>query len=124
MHRAGLSLLVGFAVLSAIAVVGSSCSSNDMPAPDASMLTDTVPPSACPTGYSLCGSDCVATKRDTSNCGACGKQCKPGEVCVQGGCALQCAGGTIKCNGTCVDAKSDPANCGMCAIPCTGGQVC
>src|SRR5437867_3013007 len=102
----------------------ASCSSDTPAMPDASTPPDTSPPQACPSGYSLCGADCVPLKRDPNNCGACGKQCKPGEVCVQGGCALQCGSGSTKCGNICVNTKSDPDNCGMCAQKCMQGQVC
>jgi hypothetical protein len=125
--RTGLSTLFGFVISSiAIALVASSCSTTpdgDMfdaqaPMPDATM------PGACPSGYSQCGADCVPLKRDPLNCGACGKACKAGEVCVQGGCALQCGGNTIKCGAICANPKSDPDNCGMCGTKCAQGLVC
>src|SRR5262249_5573728 len=98
----------------------AACSSNppaEIP-DDAAAPPDTstpTQPGQCPTGYQACGMDCFATKRDPLNCGGCGKACKAGEVCVQGGCALQCGGNATKCGALCVSTKSDPENCGMCA---------
>lgn len=99
-----------------------ACSSSD---PPAMMDAGTTPGDAekCPNATD-CNGVCVATKRDVLNCGACGKACKAGEVCVQGGCALQCGGGATKCSATCVSTKSDPDNCGMCAFKCGTGLVC
>jgi len=77
-----------------------------------------------PGSLTMCGNQCINIKRDVDNCGMCGKACKLGEVCVQGGCALQCGGGATKCNGTCLDIKSDPEACGQCGNKCLPGQVC
>jgi hypothetical protein len=116
-------LAVG-ASLAFLGVLVASCSSQpDMPGMDASVTPDTAPV-GCPMGYTQCGSDCIATKRDPQNCGGCGKACKDGEVCVQGGCALQCGGSATKCGGACVDTKSNPDNCGMCGQKCPSGEVC
>jgi hypothetical protein len=120
-------LAAGLAASSIVLVAAlSSCSGTptvDMPDGTAPP-PDTGPPMACPSGYTQCGADCFALKRDPTNCGMCGHACKDGEVCVQGGCALQCGGNTVKCGGTCVNSKSDPENCGMCGSKCPSGQVC
>src|SRR5436190_17095413 len=102
------SFAVGLGLCSLLALVPlASCSSppEEMTDSGASMPDTSMP--ACPTGYSQCGADCAPIKRDPLNCGACGKACKAGEVCVQGGCALQCGGSTVKCSGYCVDSKSN-----------------
>ena len=119
--RGGLALAAALLI-----AAGASCSSEPPPAdmPDAMTAPDTTAPMACPNGYSQCGQDCAPLKRDPLNCGACGKACKAGEVCVQGGCALQCGGNATKCGAYCVNTKSDPDNCGMCAGKCPAGQVC
>src|SRR5258705_2464920 len=112
--RTGLSTLFGFVlVLLGIVIVVPSCSSDDsgLNMDASSPMPDTSMPAMCPSGYSQCGADCIPLKRDPLNCGACGKACKAGEVCVQGGCALQCGGSTIKCGATCANPKSDPENC-------------
>jgi hypothetical protein len=117
-------LLAFIAMALAVTFFATSCSSPaDMPGPDAAN-PDTSVPMGCPSGYSQCGNDCAPLKRDPTNCGACGKACKEGEVCVQGGCALQCAGGATKCGAECASTKSDPNNCGMCGTKCATGQVC
>jgi hypothetical protein len=129
MARAGftmrLSFVLGFIAM-ALAVVffAASCSDAAVVPGDAMTTSDTASPPTCPSGYTACGNECFALKRDPLNCGACGKACAAGEVCVQGGCALQCAGGATKCANVCVSTKSDPNNCGMCGIKCPPGEVC
>src|SRR5439155_24566271 len=104
-------LLAAIAASSLVLVAAlSSCSSPPPVEQPDSTAPDTSPPMACPTGYSQCGSDCFALKRDPQNCGMCGHACKAGEVCLQGGCALQCGGASIKCGAVCVNSKSDPEN--------------
>ncbi len=122
----GVSAFFGLLTLAmGIVLFAPSCSSDSGGMGDAaSPLPGTSLPAACPNGYSDCSGMCVALKRDPTHCGACGKACKAGEVCVQGGCALQCGGNTIKCGSTCVNQKSDPENCGMCAQKCAQGMVC
>src|SRR5439155_626314 len=120
-----LSLAFGFTIMALVVVFfAASCSSPAVTADDAMTTPEAAPPMGCPSGYTQCGADCFALKRDPTNCGACGKACKAGEVCVQGGCALQCAGGATKCGNFCVSTKSDPENCGMCGQKCPTGQVC
>lgn len=121
MHRRWLSVIPAFFVL---ALLLAGCSSSEavpdagmMPTPDATMQ-------GCASGFTDCNGTCIPTKRDPQNCGGCGKACKDGEVCVQGGCALQCGGGATKCNSRCVDTKSDPTNCGSCGTKCQPGEVC
>jgi hypothetical protein len=116
-YRRLLLVLAFFGLVVACASTTESTDDAGMTMPDASMQ-------ACPTGYDKCGDLCTVTKRDPENCGMCGKACAPGEVCVQGGCALQCAGGATKCGKLCANTKADPANCGMCGQICPSGQVC
>ena len=54
----------------------------DLDNPDASILQQRC---HCDPGYTACGSVCVATKTDSSNCGYCGKSCGGGS-CVNGLC--------------------------------------
>lgn len=41
---------------------------------------------ACGAGQGCCASGCKQLNSDTSNCGACGSQCGPGEACSSGRC--------------------------------------
>ncbi|MBL8717426.1 MAG: hypothetical protein JNL79_15670 [Myxococcales bacterium] len=77
---------------------------------------------ACLTGKERCGATCVALDTDPANCGACGKACIDGKVCISGGCI--CPSGTYTCSGKCVDLLSDKDNCGACGKACPAGDVC
>jgi hypothetical protein len=87
---------------------------------------------ACPQGpqSTSCGTACVDTTSDPSNCGGCGKSCGIGS-CQNGACSCQpptvaheatCASGggpaPMLCGGTCVDTNCDATNCGGCAQKC------
>ena len=76
----------------------------------------------------MCGNACVNVQLDPTNCGACGKACKAGQVCSAGSCALGCFGGTVQCAGpngdVCVDPLTSPVNCGACGKACKAGEVC
>ncbi len=92
-------------------------------------VTDTSPPESdagpsCGAGSAYCGDTCTALDRDPQNCGACGKACKPDEVCSKGSCKYACGTGTSLCNAVCVDQESDPQNCGLCGHTCNPGEVC
>src|SRR5262245_19219544 len=103
--------------VSGIAFAVACSNDNTMTEMDATPPTPVGDAGPCP-GQTVCDGKCVVTKRDPENCGMCGKKCKEGEVCVQGGCALQCGGGSTKCNSVCVSTQADPANCGMCGNKC------
>jgi hypothetical protein len=118
----GFLRALGMCVFAGVAITAASCSSSETPMMDASVMP-MVEAGTCPNATE-CNGVCVVTKRDFENCGACGHACKAGEVCVQGGCALQCGGGATKCSGACVSTQSDPANCGSCAYKCGTGLVC
>lgn len=75
-------------------------------------------------GFTSCFDTCTATTVDPSNCGDCGTQCAPGEVCSSGSCALSCQPGLLNCDGTCTNVNSDEDNCGACSSPCSAGQLC
>lgn len=99
------------------------CNGDDGPGGDAGTdAADTNAP--CPSGTTTCGSACVDTKFDPSNCGACGTTCTSGQVCSQGACGLTCLGGSALCGSQCVDTQNDPANCGTCGTKCANGEVC
>ncbi len=74
----------------------------------------------CNSGQMLCGSACVDTNGDSSNCGVCGNACSGGQTCQSGVC--KCASGQLSCGGSCV--ASDATNCGSCGTACPSGQVC
>lgn len=78
----------------------------------------------CAEGETLCTGVCTDTMTDHANCGACGRECGPAEVCYDGDCALECPPGKIACSGTCVDPDSDPLNCGSCGHACGDGEEC
>ncbi|KAI9332052.1 hypothetical protein BDR26DRAFT_652180 [Obelidium mucronatum] len=61
--------------------------------------------------------ECVDALNDSSNCGACGNQCKENQVCQNGVCA-PCLLGEINCNGRCINSATDPSNCGSCNYNC------
>jgi hypothetical protein len=42
----------------------------------------------CLTGRTACGDKCVFLSSDENNCGACGKRCAQGQVCVSGRCVF------------------------------------
>ena len=80
---------------------------------------------SCPTGLHWCGgTDCVDWATSSAHCGACDNPCDAGDVCVGGGCILECAGSGLSCNDECVDQLSDPDNCGACDESCADPQVC
>ena len=57
----------------------------------------------------LCDGRCTNLSSSTSDCGACGRACMPGEIC---------------CQGVCVEGDHDP-NCGYCGADCSGiGRTC
>src|SRR5450631_4205991 len=74
----------------------------------------------CNSGQTLCGSACVDTNSDSSNCGVCGNACTGGQTCQSSQC--KCASGQLSCGGSCV--ASDATHCGNCSTTCQTGQVC
>lgn len=79
---------------------------------------------------------CVDLTSDLENCGSCGRQCRPGEVCLptgtngRGQCLCEPVGAaclnddcTHCCpDEGCVDVCNDLLNCGGCDIDCTEGN--
>jgi hypothetical protein len=79
---------------------------------------------SCPSGQSFCGTSCVDTNVDNTNCGTCGVACAAGQACQVGVCRLSCAAGQSLCGAACATLDSDPANCGTCGTACPTGQMC
>ncbi len=78
----------------------------------------------CPSEMTDCYGYCVDTSFNPSHCGSCGTKCTDGDVCVNGSCILNCAGGSTKCGDSCVDTSLDPDHCGACDTPCPDGEFC
>ena len=83
----------------------------------------------CPTGTTVCGTQCVNTQTDPNNCGTCGTACSmvlPGSSCVMGSC--QCPPSQAICNtgmgSYCADFQTDPNNCGGCGNICPPMTSC
>lgn len=68
-----------------------------------------------------CGTKCVNTKTDTSNCGGCNEQCDKVDygqpVCNNGQCSIKCNSGYHECDGACV-SNTSPQSCGTQCDPC------
>jgi len=58
-------------------------------------------------------------QRDPRNCGECGFNCQPAQVCWDARCTLECPAGLTRCGQYCADTQVDPAHCGGCDRPCT-----
>jgi len=74
----------------------------------------------CPPG------GCFDTQTLTSNCGTCGTNCSPSEICINGSCSGNCgmSASYLLCKGAGTNITSDPANCGACGTACSGGTTC
>src|SRR5687768_15234357 len=121
--------------LGALGVLAAGCSTGTRREPppeidagtDAGPLPefDAGPPDTgpmCTLEEMLCGSECVLTNQDESNCGGCGLRCPPDVGCVGGFCA--CLAPMTACGDACVDTVTDPAHCGACDTPCAEGLMC
>ncbi len=101
--------------------------------------SDVMEPCWGPGSGVCCGSACVNTDEDSSNCGLCGTVCSTGTFCVSGvcmpvpTCAADNSGAVcplasnktgLCCSGQCVDTLSDPNNCEGCGVACPVGEVC
>jgi hypothetical protein len=78
------------------------------------------PPVPC----TKCGTECVDTRVDPSNCGSCGTVCAAGKICTSGSCKDNCPATQKACGGKCVDTTNDPQNCGACGMNCGSGKLC
>ena len=76
----------------------------------------------CASGSVICAGVCTNESLDPANCGACGSQCAPGQVCNSGTCG--CRTGETVCSSACVDTTADPKNCGACGTVCAPALVC
>ncbi len=79
-------------------------------------------PDNCGLGETNCDGDCVDLDSDPAHCGACYKECDPGEDCTGGDCRCggqpACAPGLTCCAESCVDLSANPAHCGSCGAAC------
>ncbi len=57
-------------------------------------------------------------QRDPKNCGECGFNCQPAQVCWEGKCTSDCPAGLARCGQECADLQSDPRHCGDCDNAC------
>jgi Stigma-specific protein, Stig1 len=83
---------------------------------------------SCNLPFIECAEQCVDTKVDPANCGACGNACptKPlaTPICANSQCSTKCNSGYSQCGGQCVDTDTDKQNCGQCGKKCKGMQTC
>lgn len=87
---------------------------------------DPAPPSG-PCGALLeCSGACVSLDESNAHCGACGKACDAGQVCLNASCRPgACTDfGRVACGAACVDPDTDPAHCGACGKACGVGKLC
>jgi photosystem II stability/assembly factor-like uncharacterized protein len=56
--------------------------------------------------------------RDPRNCGECGFNCQPAQVCWDSRCTTDCPAGLTRCGQYCADVQTDLAHCGDCDQPC------
>jgi photosystem II stability/assembly factor-like uncharacterized protein len=56
--------------------------------------------------------------RDPMNCGECGFNCQPAQVCWDAECVLECPGELTRCGQECVELDSHPRHCGECDHAC------
>jgi hypothetical protein len=68
-------------------------------------------PAAPGTSLTLCGTTCVDTSNDVTNCGGCGHVCPTGETCTNGQCAATCTRPGGPCD------LANPGAC--CSLICT-----
>ncbi len=84
-----------------------------------------VPARPCPDGADACCSErCVDPQADAANCGGCGIECAPGQVCEAGACEVPCTAGRTRCDGACVDLSASALHCGGCGMACAAGTAC
>lgn len=79
---------------------------------------------ACPAPNITCEGQCIDTRANARNCGACGLACAPAEICTDGRCQQGCAAGQTTCADGCANLGNDPRHCGTCETSCKPGEVC
>jgi photosystem II stability/assembly factor-like uncharacterized protein len=62
--------------------------------------------------------DGIDFQTDPQNCGECGFNCQPAQVCWDGKCTMNCPTHLTRCGQRCVDIQTDLAHCGGCDKPC------
>jgi hypothetical protein len=92
-----------------------------------------------PQGGNCCAGGCADLANDAHNCGACGRSCRAGEICLRGNCVppvacdqtsdgslCRLASGVqgLCCGGACVDVHTDAQNCNGCGLACPAGASC
>ena len=119
--RFGARLSVAGVALALLAVACTSTGTLGTPgAGGTTGPTGTGGTSSCASGQTTCGTACVNTATDPTNCGACGIPCSTGQICQNSQC--QCQAGLLDCNGACV--ASDASHCGSCTTVCPATQLC
>ncbi|MFC1591541.1 hypothetical protein ACFL43_03355 [Thermodesulfobacteriota bacterium] len=81
----------------------------------------------CISPTKCCSYQCLNVLTDETNCGDCGVQCDPGEVCLDGQCncdGVACGPGERCCNGVCINILTNRNNCGSCGNICSGAESC
>lgn len=76
----------------------------------------------CAVGEARCGGACIKLESDSTNCGACGRNCPFEASCQSGECV--CPDDLTPCVDACVDILTDELHCGQCEHPCSLGQSC
>jgi hypothetical protein len=77
-----------------------------------------------------CGTSCIDTTSDPSNCGGCDIVCTTGQACtdsqcVASSCGSSCGSGQSCCGDDgCKSLDSDVNNCGACGVVCDSDQTC
>lgn len=88
----------------------------------------------CPSGFVLCGGNCVDPNTNRQFCGArmdcsggnAGQSCGAGQICVGGMCGTTCGTGAVLCGGNCIDPTTNRQFCGA-RLDCGGanaGRTC
>lgn len=83
----------------------------------------------CRLGQTACSGTCTDLESDEFNCGACGRACPSGRVCIEGACLMEggedgCGLNQIRCNGRCVNPETSWTNCGRCGHQCPAYYTC
>jgi hypothetical protein len=102
---------------------GAGADAGPLPPPDAST---TMP---CPSGMQLCNGACLDVTSNASSCGACGRGCAAGQMCMQSQCVAvgpPDAGAPDAGAKTCVPRSCIPLgfNCGYAGDGCGGSLNC